>query len=368
MRCLSKSLILVSITIPALTGCGSQSPRTQATSSFKEAWNAANDPVNLRDAYEVHLASLPSGGTVARAPWTDTYWPSSRGGIADRWNDQTSPSAFDYKLAKKNAVKNMTLAARAKLSPAEKYDIYMGRFDYPLVNEERQRTSPDDAAWFGLCHGWAPAAINFEEPQPVTVASADGIELPFGSSDVKALLTFAQQYGEDDRTVGERCNHDLAVAPDHANDPECRDTNAGSFHIIIANQLGLLQKAFVAEVNRDYQIWNQPVYGFESKVISVSGDVYAGAAPGTVKIASVRTEMNYVSELGADWDPRPVAAFPSQLNRKTYEYMLELDADGAIIGGEWKTHGRPDFLWTQEAPLFTGYLAGVKELYEAARP
>ena len=48
----------------------------------------------------------------------------------------------------------------------------------------------DEPAWAGYCHGWAPAANRFEEPLPVTVRNADGVEIPFGSSDVKALLTY----------------------------------------------------------------------------------------------------------------------------------------------------------------------------------
>ncbi len=39
------------------------------------------------------------------------------------------------------------------LSPAEKYDIYVGRYDYPTVQSEWKRTNPEDAHWEGLCHG-----------------------------------------------------------------------------------------------------------------------------------------------------------------------------------------------------------------------
>jgi hypothetical protein len=49
----------------------------------------------------------------------------------------------------------------------------------------------------GLCHGWAPASITYAEPKPITVTNADGITIPFGSSDIKAQLTyFAAEYAQ----------------------------------------------------------------------------------------------------------------------------------------------------------------------------
>ncbi|NBX17181.1 MAG: hypothetical protein EBR09_07440, partial [Proteobacteria bacterium] len=66
----------------------------------------------------------------------------------------------------------------------------MGRFDFPTVQSERRRTSPAAAAWEGLCHGWAPASLEFNEPEPVTVTGENNIKIPFGSSDIKALLSW----------------------------------------------------------------------------------------------------------------------------------------------------------------------------------
>lgn len=361
------SLVTAAAVTIVVAGCG-RAARTSPldVSSPAEAWNASNDPRNLRGAYQVELASLPKEGELTRKPWTDTYWPSYRGGIASRWNDPSRPDAFTYPLQGEAQLRGMSLAERANLSPAEKYDAFVGRFDYPLVAYERRRTSPDDPTWFGLCHGWAPAALNFGEPAPVTLKSPTGLEIPFGSSDVKALLTYAQQDGRDVRFLGERCDHDLTTDPGHADDPECRDTNAGSFHIVVANELGLNDRGFVAEVSRDYQVWNQPVYGFTSEVRGESTVVPATAAPGTAKLVTVRTVMRYIAEAGPQWDAMPFDAFPAQSASRTFDYDLELDSNGTIIGGEWRTGARPDFMWTQAAPAWTGYFRQVKTIYEAA--
>lgn len=347
-----------------LYGCGLIS-KNNSSPSTKEEWNDENAPAQLKSRYEVELAKLPLSAELTRKPWTDSYWPTYLGGIAHRWNDPDTADSFSYPLeSKRENVVQLSKAALKAMSPAEKYDLLMGRLDYPLVNEERSRTNADAPKWEGLCHGWAPASLAFDEPHPVNARSKLGIDIPFGSSDIKALLTFAQQMSHQARTLGERCNFDLSTDPAHKDDPACRDTNAGSFHIVIANQIGLLQEGFVADVTRDLQVWNQPIYGFKSRLMSESDQVYAHAAPGTVKIATIQTEMLYLAELGAAWDPKPFDAFPSQGRTLEFQYNLELNDRGEIIGGEWLTKERPDFLWIQPRAEFSGYFKPLTELYK----
>jgi hypothetical protein len=225
--------------------------------------------------------------------------------------------------------------------------------------------------WWGYCHGWSPAALNYKEPKPVTLANPQGIKVPFGSSDVKALLTFSQQYRRapaDTHNLGARCNFDIHNQPAHADDPECRDTNAGAFHVVVANMLGVKKTGFVADVTRDEQVWNQPVFGFSSEIVAQSSDVYANAAPGTVSIAEIKTTMRYISEFGPRWNPTPFDTFPAQIAQAQYHYTVELNAAGEVIGGEWLDDNRPDFLWTQTAPVFapTDYFSKVADVYAAA--
>lgn len=343
-----------------ISGCGESAAHGPFDlARLDEAWDEFNDPANLRDQYEVRLSTLPLAAELDVKPWTDTYWPSHRGGLADRWNDPNRPSAFLYPLSDLQQLQTLSFEDMKHLSPAEKYDIYLGRLDYPLVQSERHRTSPDDPSWFGLCHGWAPAALNFKEPKPVTMTAASGLQVPFGSSDVKALLLFAQQYGRDEHVAGRRCNAD-------GNTPECKDLNAGSFHVILANQIALVKQGFVGEVSRTEQVWNQPVFGYRSTVLSESDDVYASAAPGTVRIVNMQTEMRYITEVGPRWEPLPFDDNPYQEDSRRYEYSLELNARGEIIGGEWRTEDHPDFFWTQGKPELTGYFQGVKQIYEAS--
>jgi hypothetical protein len=256
-----------------------------------------------------------------------------------------------------------------QLSPAEKYDIYTGRWDFPLVQSERARTSPTAAPWAGLCHGWSPASFNFPEPHPVTLTSPQGIAVPFGSSDVKALLSYAQQkspYAAPLRMLGGRCDIDLSANPEAALDPQCRDTNAGSFHLVIANRIGLRNQPLVADMTRGNQVWNHPIYAFKSKILGESLAVAAGAAPGTVKMVRVSTTLTFIDEYGPQWGAEPWSPTAPQVRSQTFHYLLELDAEGRIIGGEWRDEVRPDFLWEQPGPNLTDEMAPLAEIVAAA--
>jgi hypothetical protein len=103
--------------------------------------------------------------------------------------------------------------------------------------------------------------------------------------------------------------------------------------------------------------------------LSMSDEVYAGAAPGTVKIVKVETKMKYVVESSARYEK--LVGEPANFRHfstRTYNYSLELNAAGKIIGGEWADadHDRPDFLWTQTPAPLTGYFYALRQIYAAA--
>jgi hypothetical protein len=148
----------------------------------------------------------------------------------------------------------------------------------------------------------------------------------------------------------------------------CRDTNAGSFHLVLAQYLSDLnsdeeKRSFVMDVTREDQVWNQPVYGFESTIESVENideiedPLKEFRAEGTKHIAKVTTEVHYALERGPYVDYNDDNG--SKLTSKTYRYTLELDEDGFVIGGEWavsasewgSSSSAPDFLWAPQGEL-----------------
>jgi len=353
---------LIPIAIFSFSAC-SYEDETQRKSRVFEAWDVINEPSRFGRTYEVRLDKLPMSGRIDRIPWSDSYWSTQRAGIAYRWLSP-SGSPFAYSLPSRQSVQSMTQQQISALSPAEKLDIFTGRFDFPTVKSERKRTYPGAAAWEGLCHGWAPAAIEFREPQPVTLKGANGISVSFGSSDVKALLTWhmATRNSAPAVGLGARCNTFGTLG---LNTPPCRDANAGAFHIVITNQLGILKEGFVADVARMGEVWNQPIYRFQSREIARQGPS-PGSAPGTTKEITIETEMHYSMEVEAQWNALGQLLERPAVSSALYRYRLEIDAGGRIRGGVWLQDARPDFIWLQRSGTFSGNDSAIEQIYEAS--
>jgi hypothetical protein len=329
-------------------------------------WNQYNDPSTWNPSFQYKLDKLPTSGQSRRTPWSDTYWASYQGGIANRWQDeQNRYPGFDYKLYTLEELKNGSVDLNI-LSPAEKFDVFNSRYDYPLANSEWLRCNINDARWEGICHGWAPAAINYEEPKNVTMKNKDGLKIPFGSSDVKALLSyFLAQFAsghEKTQFIAERCNTDIQNSPRMADSTECWDINPGTFHVMLTNMIGLAGTAFVCDIDRSYEVWNQPMAKYEYTLGNTRAPTNT-SAPGTVKEQSVNLTMYYVKETY----PSPTAHEPLVLN-KEYNYLLDLDANGNILGGSYDKNQweHVDFMWAEEAPAFFGYFKQLDTIYKAS--
>jgi len=77
----------------------------------------------------------------------------------------------------------------------------------------------------------------------------------------------------------------------------------------------------------------------------------------------IATDFFYVDEVDhVTWDV--VHGTKEQLiGKREYKYRLEIDAYGNIVGGEWESETRPDFLWNKEmAHEFKGILSHLPEL------
>jgi hypothetical protein len=245
-------------------------------------------------------------------------------------------------------------------------------------------------------------------------------------------------------------------------DESCRDSNAGTYHVLLANYLGRMGKAFAEDRTDDAEVWNQPLRGYKvmekrevtaqeaNRLIGVGieggtvtnkaaapakgawvqlgsydvkagdswqvkmtgtgdADLYVqfGSAPtstaytcrpytdgstedcsgvvpagqtrlfvavrgytaagvnvsigvgGTVpstyvfnararKLVYVRADVQYISEESPEADGYMTPHIDDFTQTDSYEYVLELDANGRIVGGEWvgeSKQAHPDFLW-----------------------
>lgn len=371
-----------------------------------EPWNYVNSPDRLNTGYQKHFFSLPKAAEVAQKPWSDTYWPSDHGGLAWRWYTPNgvneSSSAINYNdVNDYRALLQMSKEQLARLSPIEKFDIYLGNIYpnrpnyYRWFKKERQRTIESGRSfkgWEGLCHGWAVASVNHVEPArvlaPVTIIDErDGqskqIMLPFLSSDIKALLTYYYASLMDSsensslyKIVGLRCNGNATYtryiregrrtrAETVLND-DCRDVNAGTFHIALTNQVGIQRQSFIADLEGSSPVWNHPITGYKSRWLQERRPS-ASASNEAVREIVVETTITYMVEVnpyassfkGWDW--------LNAQNTKTYQYSVELNAADQIVGGEWLSSDHPDFLWTMGKQPFTGDFSILKDLFIPAQ-
>lgn len=310
-------------------------------------WKGFSAPEIMSSGFTNMLSALPLEGQLPAGTkgWSSTYWPSKKAGIANRWNSPLQET-FDYRSPSKEMVSKMSLEDLKLLSPAEKYDLLLGQYDYSFKRQVYSSTSRLAKEWAGICHGWAPAAMLHNEPTPKTLKNPDGISIPFGAADIKGILSYYYAfYTEEQATnqVGLRCFFGSWMGGARG----CSDDlNAGAFHIIIANKLGLKKEGFLVDIDRFNEVWNQPAYGFKTKVIE-QRPVSRGAAKSAVREILVQTEFFYVDESDPTWNV--VHGTDSQIISKLdLEYSLEIDSQGNIVGGEWESRDRPDFLWNKK--------------------
>ncbi|MCA1825632.1 MAG: hypothetical protein LC689_01675 [Myxococcales bacterium] len=440
-----------------------------SASEDDEAWSAAGNPALFSSGLEYKLDALPAQGQAKVIPWTGSYWPTANDNINYRWAGASSDSpAKKYEKAfgghnledmvsKYHGIDSVAGAksctANSQCSSAD------GEICAKRTGQTGGRCIP---TWWGICHGWTPASILM--PEPKHAVTRNGVT--FKVNDLKALASLAHDRTTS-RFVSLRCDTGRASGMEfdkygRPSDEACRDSNAGTYHVLLANYLGKMGKAFAEDRTEDAEVWNQPLRGYkvlEKRVVSAqeanrligvgieggtvttktaapakgawvqlgsfavaagqswqvqmtgSGDadlfVRFGSAPtsgsyacrpytdgstedcsgvvpagqttlfvgvhgytaasvkvsigvgGSVpsayvfnakakKLVYVRADVQYISEESPAADGYMTPHIDDFTQTDSYEYVLELDGNGRIVGGEWvgeSKQAHPDFLW-----------------------
>lgn len=341
---------------------------------------------------------------LAESPWSDDYWGIYKGVAAARYADNTFPADEDwltnhkYVLDTANTLMAIFNSANASsidnLSPAEKYDLLIGDTQGTLTRamwregEQYYQNSGKVEAWMGICHGWSQAAYVLPRPaKAIVLFAADGkTKIRFYPADIKALgsLLWANT-NSPSKFIGGRCD-DKSPKTDSVGrviSQDCFDTNPGTWHLSVVNQIGIAKRSMVMDATYDYEVWNQPIYAykysyFNPQTKTEAASLQAAAvpveaftkdkfrkyrSPNARYVVGIAMDVTYVVETNPthsltdteDDDARRVAR---------YMYDLEVDANGNIFGGEWYTNVHPDFLWTppkgaRTASLGDQYITGA---------
>ena len=109
------------------------------------------------------------------------------------------------------------------------------------------------------------------EPEPINPVTFNGVE--FKVNDLKALITLSYDFGLKSKSLSETCEdrntgdstgiqYDEYGRPTEAFAARA-DTNAGTFHTVIANMIGIQKIGLVEDRTYDYEVWNQPLRAFK---------------------------------------------------------------------------------------------------------
>lgn len=322
--------ILISAAAPALA----KRPTTAL-----EPIDPQNEPERIATALKMErdLKLLPTSGTLARPVWQGSWWPTKDGGTAAR----PSPD---------------------QLSPAEKFDLVSGSGGVTTAFEKEKQRVTGNLHWAGHCNGLALASIWAEEPKRAVTVKG----VTFTPDDVKGLLVEAYQGAG--WIVGGRCRlQDLPRDPfGRVIDPACRDLNPGSFHLALSHFIGQRKFPLIIDLGTNVEVWNYPIKAYSvgilpidkteaTRLIGGEGDKYQHNAKAE-KFARVNLTIQLVNNY-----------------THIYGYVLEMDAQDKIIGGEWTldTQGRaPDFVWLAgpeykpENPGIARHQALVKQIHQ----
>lgn len=387
------ALVLAAAT--AHTAC--KTPGAGASSDIKEGFDSANNPENF-GLGTVRYDSIPTRGRLSTVPWAGYYWATYRGGISYRWTQFLNRDAntlgnmsyrdFDYRTLGASQAQGLQESQIQGLSPSEKYDIYMGDYNFGLTDHQKtlvagaaRSNGGEIPTWFGMCHAWAPVAGLTPYPgEQVKIKNRNNQCVTFYRDDLKALMTAAYDsgFGASYSTLflGKRCNMDPGtITRDSLGRiafSECRDTNPGAFHTIMTSLI-TNNKPGVLDVTFSDEVWNQPIYGYDFQYSNVrsagaSDSLSSVRAPGTVKLVDVDFTMQYVVESSPSLSREDLNRY---IQNVTYYYTLEVDSQDRIIGGEWRVQRMsnasvriPDFVW---APATAVSNSGKIELAEVQK-
>ena len=329
--------------------------------------------VHYETLEEIDRNKLTSARLV-ESPWSDHYWPIYAGILSYRYSDPHYPESYNWKVNADYLYNNLGQGGDLDLSPAEKYDYLVGDKNFTLTKAMLDQGKPyfdrygKVESWMGICHGWAPASYSLKRPRKeIKVSTPEGRFITFYPSDIKGLASLLWANARvPARFIGGRCEEkDPPVdGRNRPIDQTCLDNNPATWHLVVVNQIGDIGRSFVMDKTFSYEVWNQPVYGYEYgyfnpktkkdvntlkeakvKLSDFPNDPRrAVRAENARSVVGITMQVTYSVESMPEARPYDSEQFDSH-RTDTYVYDLELDEHDRIIGGEWYSEEHPDFIW-----------------------
>jgi hypothetical protein len=362
--------------------------------------------------YNDIITQLPDNGVVDDDIWSGSYWPIRYGIGAVRYSKIPKiNSQYDYRKEGNTIIKtpktynksifyynqpaeytatskrytNFTNYVNIYYSPAEKYDFYVGDYNFTLTNILKKvghdviwDSKNDVPPWMGICHGWSVASYMEKRPnKTVTLLAADGkTYVQFFPDDIKALATiYWAEANYKSNLAGYSCKYKSKNELHYDSnsrlilDYRCFGINPATFHIVLANYVGNYKKSLVFDpVVDDNEIWNHPIKGYN---ISYFNPITNFTGSLIDAIVTIEEAENFISNIFINFtlsnitnttdylvgckmtvnyllETMPVHDNYTYNDINTniiYYYVLELDKDLKIVGGEWLKNSHPNYVY-----------------------
>ncbi len=336
--------------------------------------------VQSTDGYEIRWAASDIKALLSHAIDVDSSQQRTNDFMAERCNNDMSASAQKQLL---ELVDGLEMGKLASIEKQVNALVELRLYDYP--------TNLAIASYF---YNYAPTQEEaklgfqklferFQDRFDPNSSTRQKLKVAYANS-----LTHFPKAGKPEELDRKKLKEDLVK---EAEIPACNDTNAGAFHLVLTNMMGIQQKSFGVDVTRDTEVWNQAAADYSSRVMKTftGNQISAGAALGTDKELLIETRFRYTTEDGPGWNrfgdnvhlqkhhvsagdvvPGIDANRDGDTNDegdtpayKAYIYRIELDVSGNIIGGSWVSKERPDFLWGTGNFMFSSEFSDIQELY-----
>ena len=252
--------------------------------------------------------NLPAKGTVPdkRMPYSGYHYPDHTGGTLNAMRKYDA--AFHRNASRAHAHERWDIQEHKEVGFETRR---AGLFGFQTRRVRVERT-PD---WYGHCNGWTAAAIRHAEPQRTVYRNG----VRFTPGDIKGLLAEVYMYSETEFLGG----IDTAINP-------------GLLHVVLSNWVGRGEHPIGMESELGKEVWNYPIYGYAS----------SSAKRSEGKQVEVKSNVGFVYTTNGEHDKAPAVR-----RLKYLHYLLDLDEDGKITGGQYyRDSARIDMLWTPLQP------------------
>lgn len=271
------------------------------------------------------------------APWAGNYFPMQKGGLATRWSEDAQKEALPAPAEWTEPQVWESREAVRYLSPIEKYDLLMGRYDFPSTKHELEKRGPQRKTpvqdWEGFCNGVRCAGILLPEPRyPIEVVNPQGLTVTFEPADLKALAGASFFFVEKYAQIG---------SPKREGQPGDRPDPA-VFDLALRYYLAEMNRSFVVDSNLGPEVWNESVVGYQRQVGAPESLSESEKArhPWAASKVSVRAKIETLGEVQIDQTNQATkhrVASGELVKPILAYYWLYLNEKGEARSGEWTT-------------------------------